>query len=228
MSNSQTLTCGEPIPLRIFLEQLENVDTDLYLQTFIVRVRAHVKIQVGATFDVPETSRTITERRGIAEPVIAIPTLKGESAGAEDDGRSRRQSRVLELNTGSLSSHPIPRDFLPRFSACNIKRSYQLHVHIGVSSNKRASTSETAVVAFDVPVTINSGLRPYSSSKFDPKTKASNSATEEHSLPDYQHASPPSYEAAIASQTTIGGAQGYRHHGGVASFARKNLEDEKE
>jgi hypothetical protein len=112
------LTCNDNIPLRILIKKLNDCDSIIYLQSLQILLIGSTKIRAHNVYRTENNSWVLMSKSNMGMPVGAA----SDAVGTENvipDSLWRGQS--------------LPNTVAPSFETCNISRSYQLDVRIGLS-----------------------------------------------------------------------------------------------
>jgi len=112
------LTCNQEVPLRLIVKKLNEYHDQIYLQSLQVSLVGNTKIRAHEVYRTESNSWVIMSKSnmGIA---LGHPTDPIEHETVLDDRMWRGQ--------------PLPNTVAPSFETCNISRSYQLDVRVGLS-----------------------------------------------------------------------------------------------
>ena len=113
-----TLTCDQAIPLRILVKKVGVHQFQLYLQSLQISLTGHTKVRAHQVHRTESTSWVVVSESNMK---LAIGT-SSDPAEAE-----------ILLDDRLWRSRPLPNNVAPSFETCNISRSYQLDVRIGLS-----------------------------------------------------------------------------------------------
>ena len=118
LPNPAILTCGEDVPLRIIVKQLNERNEPLYLQTLQVELIGYTKVRAEDAVRTEMHSWVITSLSNLAYPI-----------GNPSDVKDTETVLTKEFWDGK----PLPNTVAPSFVTCNIQRSYELVVSVGLS-----------------------------------------------------------------------------------------------
>ncbi|KAL8941156.1 MAG: hypothetical protein Q9211_001930, partial [Gyalolechia sp. 1 TL-2023] len=107
------LTCNEPVPLRIMVTKLNDSPATVFLQLLQIELVAKTAVRAHHLNRVTLTSTVV-----ISKSNMGI--------------RLTEQKRVMEIDKGHWRDIPLPNSVAPSFDTCNISRSYELHVKVGL------------------------------------------------------------------------------------------------
>lgn len=122
LPNPAILTCGQDLPIKILLKQLNERSEELYLQTLQIELIGYTKVRAH------EATRTETN----SWVIISLSNLN-QPIGAFNDPVDTETELTKELWYG----HRLPDTVAPSFITCNISRSYELQVSAGLSYGPR-------------------------------------------------------------------------------------------
>lgn len=112
------LTCNDDIPLRILVKKLNDCAEVIYLQSLQVSLIGVTKIRAHEVFRDESNSWVIVSKSNM-----------GVQIGSPND--SINTETVLDDRL--WRGQPLPNTVAPSFETCNISRTYQLDVRIGLS-----------------------------------------------------------------------------------------------
>lgn len=112
------LTCNKDIPLRLLVKKLNNSNDAISLQSLQISLIGLTKIRAHQVYRTETNSWIITSQSNMNIPIGT--TSDGEGAENVLDDRPWR-------------GVALPNNVAPSFVTCNIERSYQLDVRIGLS-----------------------------------------------------------------------------------------------
>jgi hypothetical protein len=124
LPNPAILTCGQEVPVRILIKQLSERDEPLYLQTLQIELVGSTKVRAHEAFRTENTSWVLA----------SLSNLNHEIGSRADDVNTE-----TELTKEFWYGHPLPNTVAPSFVTCNLTRTYELVVSVGLSygSNKQ-------------------------------------------------------------------------------------------
>ncbi|OJJ48107.1 hypothetical protein ASPZODRAFT_1516368 [Penicilliopsis zonata CBS 506.65] len=118
LPNPSILTCNEPIPLRVLVKQLSGTSETIFLQMLQIELIGYTHILAHDLTRTESSSWVILSRSNICTP-LGKPT---DAAGTE-----------WSLDGNMWNTIPLPNTVAPSFETCNITRSYELEVRVGLS-----------------------------------------------------------------------------------------------
>jgi hypothetical protein len=118
LPNPAILTCGQPASLRILIKHHSPRTRPLYLQSLQIEVIGHTNIQAHGFAKKVSGSWVIFSRSNM-QYVIGSPNDEPETE--------------TELSDHLWANLPLPDTVSPSFVTCNIVRSYELIVSVGLS-----------------------------------------------------------------------------------------------
>jgi hypothetical protein len=140
------LTCNEPIPLKTIITKLSQYSQQLYVRFLQVRLIATTQFRAHGISGSDKKFLII-----ISQPELSIPIgSKGDQVGSE-----------WALPTGLWDNIPIPDTIAPDFESCNIARSYELEVVVGICSEVDINIPRAfQMLPVTMPIRLFSGLAP--------------------------------------------------------------------
>lgn len=130
LPNPAVLTCGQDLPLKVLIKQLNERSEELYLQTLQIELIGFTKVRAH------EATRTETN----SWVIISLSNLN-QPIGAFNDPAETETELTKELWYG----HRLPDTVAPSFITCNISRSYELQVSAGLSYGPRGGAVSLSI-----------------------------------------------------------------------------------
>lgn len=118
LPNPSILTCNEPVPLRLMAKRLNEGPDVIFLQMLQVELIAYTKILAHDLTRTESGSWVIVSRSN-----MNIPLGKPEDPIGTD----------WTIDPGLWNRLPLPNSVAPSFETCNIERSYELEVRLGMT-----------------------------------------------------------------------------------------------
>lgn len=115
------LTCSQDIPLRLVVKKMSETEASLSLQSLQISLLASTKIRAHGVFRTETSSWIVTSQSNMSTPILT--TSNRVSVGGE-----------TVLANKWWRGFKLPNTIAPSFQACNIERTYQLDVRIGLQS----------------------------------------------------------------------------------------------
>jgi hypothetical protein len=120
------LTCNEDIPLRLIMKRLNSSDGMVSVDSLQVSLLGHTKIRAHDVYRTESNTWIIMSKSNMGMPIGAASDPVGtESTIPDHFWRGQR----------------LPNTVAPSFQTCNIGRSYQLDVRLGLSYNGAMGSS---------------------------------------------------------------------------------------
>jgi hypothetical protein len=116
--NPAILTCGQDIPLKLIIKQLNERSEPVFLETLQIELVGHTNVRAHEASRVENNSWVITSLSNLNQ-AIGTPS---DAAGTE-----------TELTKEFWYGRPLPDTVAPSFVTCNIARSYELVISVGLS-----------------------------------------------------------------------------------------------
>lgn len=118
LPNPSILTCNEPLPLRVLVKKMSDTSESIFLQTFQIELIASTNILAHDLRQKETGSWVIFSRSN-----MGVMLGKGnDPSGTEWPVDARMWNQI-----------PLPNSVAPSFETCNVSRTYELEVRIGVS-----------------------------------------------------------------------------------------------
>ncbi|CAG8366341.1 unnamed protein product [Penicillium salamii] len=146
LPNPSILTCNEPVPLRLLAKRLNEGPDIIFLQMLQVELIAYTKILAHDLTRTESGSWVVMSRSN-----MNIPLGKPEDPIGTD----------WTIDPGLWNRLSLPNSVAPSFETCNIERSYELEVRVGLThGNSREMKPQLIVLPLRMPVKIFSGIAP--------------------------------------------------------------------
>lgn len=127
LPSQSILTCNEPIPLRVLVKKLSQTPETIYLQMLQIELIAYTNILAHDL-----------SRRETGSWVILSRSNMGVALGGGADPVGTEWT----IDSSLWNLIPLPNSVAPSFETCNVSRSYELEIRIGLS---RGSTGNVKV-----------------------------------------------------------------------------------
>lgn len=115
------ITCNEDLPMRIVLKRLNASSEPLFLQSLHIQLHGTTRIKANEIFR-DESSNWVV----VSKSNMGLPLQSSKAKEATEQGEE------IILDSGFWRKHPLPNSVSPSFETCNISRSYELEVHVGI------------------------------------------------------------------------------------------------
>jgi len=112
------LTCNGDIPLRLIVKKLNDTNGVVYLQSLQVSLIGSTRIRAHGVFRTESNSWVLTSRSNMGIPLSKPSDLPNAET---------------IVNDSMWRGQPLPNTIVPTFETCNIGRTYQLDVRMGLS-----------------------------------------------------------------------------------------------
>ncbi|KAL3432487.1 hypothetical protein BDV09DRAFT_174039 [Aspergillus tetrazonus] len=146
LPNPSILTCNEPIPMRILVKKLSESFETVFLQMLQIELLSYTYIQAQDLKRTETGSWVIMSRSNMAMSL----GRGGDPAGTE-----------WSVDSGLWNRLPLPPSVAPSFQTCNISRSYELEVRVGLAHGTVGNLkSQLIILPLRVPVRVYSGVAP--------------------------------------------------------------------
>ncbi|THC98735.1 hypothetical protein EYZ11_001798 [Aspergillus tanneri] len=146
LPNPSILTCNEPIPLRVLVNKVSESFETIFLQMLQIELIGYTHILAHDLRRTESGSWVIISRSNMAIPL----GRGGDPAGTEWTIDPNMWNRV-----------PLPSSVAPSFETCNISRSYELEVRVGLTHGSVGNMRpQLIVLPLRMPVKVYSGIAP--------------------------------------------------------------------
>lgn len=140
------ITCNEPLPLRILVEKLNDSSASVFLSMFQIELFGYTRIRAHDLERVESSSWLLTSQANMNMP-LGNPVDKAR--------------REWKLPSRLWEDLPIPNTVCPSFETCNIARSYEVEVRVGLAHGMAGGVRpELMVLPLRLPVQVYSGIAP--------------------------------------------------------------------
>ncbi|KAJ6185080.1 Arrestin-like N-terminal [Penicillium mononematosum] len=146
LPNPSILTCNEPVPLRLLAKKLTEGPDVIFLQMLQVELISYTKILAHDLNRTESGSWVIMSRSNMNIP-LGKP---GDPVGTD-----------WTIDPNLWNRYPLPNSVAPSFETCNIERSYELEIRVGLThGNAREMQPQLIVLPLRMPVRVFSGIAP--------------------------------------------------------------------
>jgi hypothetical protein len=146
LPNPAVLTCNQDIPLRILVKNLSERTKNVYLQMLQIELIGYTKVRAHEIHRTESNSWIINSMSNMAIP-LGSPT---DPVGTE-----------VAINPEYWSGKSLPNTVAPSFETCNLSRSYELEVRVGLGyGNYEHGRDQLTVLPLRLPVKVFSGIKP--------------------------------------------------------------------
>ncbi|PGG98487.1 hypothetical protein AJ79_08859 [Helicocarpus griseus UAMH5409] len=140
------ITCNEPLPLRILIKKLNESSDALFLQMLQVELIAYTHIRAHDLTRSESGSWVI-----VSQSNMNIPLGDGSAPAGKE----------WALDSSLWDRVPLPSSVAPSFDTCNVSRTYDLDVRVGLTHGSfSAMKPELIVLPLRMAVQIYSGIAP--------------------------------------------------------------------
>ncbi|EZG08581.1 hypothetical protein H106_02250 [Trichophyton rubrum CBS 735.88] len=139
------ITCNEPLPLRILIKKLNNSSEIVTLQLLQIELISYTHVRAQDLTRSESGSWVITTRSNIGLPL-----------GNSND----RAGKEWKLDTEMWNRIPLPSSVLPSFETCNLSRTYELEIRIGLAHGPVGLKKGLIVLPLRMAVQVYSGIAP--------------------------------------------------------------------
>lgn len=139
------LTCREPLPLRIIIERLNNSNSSIFLSMLQIELIGNTEIRAHDLHRKESGTWLLVSQANMAVPL---------------------EHPANKTNTWTVPSHfwqnvPLPSTVVPTFKTCNISRTYELEVRVGLTHGLGdGKRPEIIVSPIRLAVEVWSGMYP--------------------------------------------------------------------
>ncbi|KAJ5180834.1 Arrestin-like N-terminal [Penicillium capsulatum] len=146
LPNPSILTCNEPVPLRLIAKKLTECPDIIFLQMLQIELISYTKI-IAHDLTRTEIGTWVVVSRSNMNMALGQP---GDPADTD-----------WAIDPKLWNNLPLPNSVAPSFETCNIERSYELEVRIGLTHGTPGNMKpQLIVLPLRMPVKIYSGIAP--------------------------------------------------------------------
>ncbi|WEW59851.1 hypothetical protein PRK78_005332 [Emydomyces testavorans] len=140
------ITCNEPLPLRVLIRKLVEFPETLYLQLFQIELIGYTRIR----------AHDLTRRDSSSWVIVSRSNMNIPLGSANDP-----VGKEWKIDSRMWNQIPLPNSVAPSFDTCNISRSYDLEVRVGISRGSHGTIkADLIVLPLRIAVQVYSGLAP--------------------------------------------------------------------
>ncbi|SZF02594.1 unnamed protein product [Blumeria hordei] len=193
---SAILTCNKPPPFHLIVRRTNRSSEQIFMVSCTFHLHGETSIRAKGVMHIEKISWVLLNICGSWVP-IGLP-----------DGSDGND---YEINSSFWSGRPLPESVCPSFVTCNLGRSYELQIRVGLSYGKPGD-NQVITVPFQFPVEVYSGIsvapRLDVQAESTPTASTASCFPHMHADTDCPDPPPPTYEEATAgSSGTSSGRQ---------------------
>jgi hypothetical protein len=132
LPNPATLTCGQDIPLKILIKQLSERSEPLHLQTLQIELVGHTRVRAHEIVRTETNSWVIFSGSNLNMPIGDPSDVEGTET---------------EVSKEFWYGHKLPDTVAPSFVTCNISRTYELVISVGLAYGSLKASMGMGVVS---------------------------------------------------------------------------------
>ncbi|CAI6339458.1 unnamed protein product [Periconia digitata] len=146
LPNPAILTINQALPLKILVKNMGERSKNIYLQMLQIELIGYTKVRAHEVTRTESNSWLLASMSNMAIP-IGSPT---DAVGTE-----------VPINQEYWSDKLIPNTVAPSFQACNLSRSYEIEVRVGLGyGSYNHGEDQLVVLPLRLPVKLYSGIAP--------------------------------------------------------------------
>ncbi|KAI9925706.1 hypothetical protein ASPWEDRAFT_113742 [Aspergillus wentii DTO 134E9] len=146
LPNPSILTCNEPIPLRVLVKKLSESSETIFLQMLQIELVAYTHIIAHDLKRTESGSWVIMSRSN-----MGIPLGRGSDPVESE----------WTVDPSMWNRTPLPNSVAPSFETCNISRTYEIEIRVGLSHGSVGNVKpQLIVLPLRMPVKVYSGITP--------------------------------------------------------------------
>ncbi|KAF3484163.1 uncharacterized protein GIQ15_03487 [Arthroderma uncinatum] len=139
------LTCNEPIPLRILIKKLNDSTDTVHFQLLQLELISYTHVRAQDLSRSESGSWVINTRSNIGMPL---------------GNGSERAGKEWKVDAEMWNRIPLPSSVPPSFETCNLSRTYELEIRVGLAHGPTGSKQELVVLPLRMAVQVFSGIAP--------------------------------------------------------------------
>ncbi|PGH34007.1 hypothetical protein GX50_03154 [[Emmonsia] crescens] len=140
------ITCNEPLPLRILVKKLNDSPDTIFLQMLQVQLIGYTHIRAHDLARSESASWTI-----VSQSNMNIPLGDGSAPAGKE----------WKIDSSMWDRAPLPSSVAPSFDTCNISRTYDLDIQVGLTHGSFGIMKpEIVVLPLRMAVQVYSGIAP--------------------------------------------------------------------
>lgn len=117
LPNPAILTCNEPIPLRILVQKLSHSSEIVFLHMLQIELMAATHVRAHELTRTERGSWVLTSKANMSMPL---------GSASDEPGKE------WKVPNSMWNEIPLPNTIAPSFDTCNISRTYELEVRVGL------------------------------------------------------------------------------------------------
>jgi len=143
LPNPAIITCNRDVPLRIFVKRLTLSPHALYLHSLQITLAGHTHVRAQEVLHEVVQTWVLFSRANIGSLILPASKSEGKKglAASMREGTEEEVLLDLALIGWEPNKRMLPNSVAPTFETCNIRRTYDLDVEIGIGWGDRASTA---------------------------------------------------------------------------------------
>ena len=146
LPNPPILTCNETIPLRILVQRLNSTLASVHLSSLQIELIAQTHVR----------AHDLTRKERSVFPVVGLTGLQLPLGSPSD-----KHTKEWKIPARFWDQKPLPNTVAPSFDTCNVSRTYELQVRVGLSHTLGNGVNpEVIVLPLLLPVKVYSGVKP--------------------------------------------------------------------
>ncbi|KAF1831025.1 hypothetical protein BDW02DRAFT_506213 [Decorospora gaudefroyi] len=146
LPNPAIFTCNQDLPLRLLLKNVSARTKNIYLQMLQIELIGYTKVRAHEVARNESNSWILCSFSNMAIPI-----------GSPSDPINTE----VPINPEYWSDKPIPNTVSPTFTACNLARTYELEVRVGIGyGSYKHGEDQLIVLPLRLPVKVYSGIAP--------------------------------------------------------------------
>lgn len=159
LPNPPIITCNRDVPVRIFVKRLNTSPHALYLHSLQITLAGHTRVRAQEVLHEVVQTWVLFTRTNLGTQLLPESKSARKKGLAASMGAGAEEEVLLDLATVGWepSKRILPNSVAPSFETCNIRRTYELDVEVGIGWGDRASAernvSKHAQFVHNIPYT---------------------------------------------------------------------------
>jgi hypothetical protein len=142
LPNPPIITCNKEIPLRVIVKNTAKTGHQLFLHSLHITLTGKTRVRALEVVRTVANDWVLFSRQGLAMPIALRTVAPNEGTAVSEGPETPAEEAVIDLTAAGWQNRLLPSSVAPSFETCNIKRTYELDVHVGIGWGDRASAAK--------------------------------------------------------------------------------------